>query len=177
MGLKPHVLATLAIAVVGLAAETATAQSVPCAQKSVDPSAIRTRQDMVAFVNCASEYLQENGTAEAARAFRQHERWRSGQFYVFVIELDPDDGFPSIVHPAQPEMEGRPSEPLIDAFGSDLLTEFHRVLGLSDRGWIYYSFTNPATASPEPSEKLGHGPQSRSGVRVPGVTQGISTFG
>ena len=122
----------------------------PCAEKSVHASAIRTREDIVAFVNCAYEYMVERGTAEAARAFHEDVRWRSGQFYMFVFQLDPSAGFARIVHPPNPEGEGVPWGPLVDLFGSDLLTEFHRVLGSAGSGWVYYSFLNPQTGLVEP---------------------------
>ena len=52
--------------------------------------------------------------------------------------------------PPDPSREGEPWGLLIDAFGNDYYKELTRVMGHSDEGWIYYSFTNPATGRDEP---------------------------
>ena len=123
----------------------------PCAQKTVHAAAIRTRQDVVAFANCAFEYVLEHGTAEAARAFREDARWRSGQFYIFVDELGKSGGENrAIVYPPDPSREGQPWGPLVDDFGTDLLDEFNRVMEAAGRGWVYYDFPNPETGLSEP---------------------------
>ena len=47
-----------------------------CSDDYVTASAIRTRGDIQAFVQCAAEYVMEQGTEEARRAFHEDERWR-----------------------------------------------------------------------------------------------------
>ena len=49
-----------------------------CADHSIVARAVRTQKDVQAFVQCAHEFVQEAGFAEARRAFHEDERWRSG---------------------------------------------------------------------------------------------------
>ena len=46
-------------------------EPVTCAEHSISASAVRTRQDAQAFVQCAYEYVQEEGFSEARRAFQR----------------------------------------------------------------------------------------------------------
>ncbi len=122
-----------------------------CADRSVVAGAVRTQGDVQAFVQCAYEYVQEMGFEEARRAFHEDERWRSGPTYLFVDEVTPMTAMAgSIVFPPDPSREGVPWGLLIDVFGNDYFKELHRVLSHSDEGWLYYSFTNPATGRDEP---------------------------
>ena len=122
-----------------------------CADKSVAASAVRTREDIRAFVRCAREYALENGTTEAYRAFHEDERWKSGQFYVFVTSLPTADrGNLTLVHAANPSLEGRIRMPLIDNFGNEFFAEQERLVNSYGGGWLYYTRTNPATGGNEP---------------------------
>ena len=127
----------------GAAAETPT----PCAQKPVAAAAIRSADDIEAFVQCAYEYLQEMGDVKAYRAFHNDARWKSGQFYVFVIHLDRRV---TPVFPPDPSREDRIWGDQIDSFGTDFFEEFRRIDTLTERGWLYYEFTNPETNLTEP---------------------------
>ena len=49
-----------------------------CADHSIVASAVRTTGDVEAFVQCAYEYVHEEGFDEARRAFNEDERWGSG---------------------------------------------------------------------------------------------------
>ena len=66
-----------------------SAEVVTCADHSIVASAVRTPGDVEAFVQCAYEYVQEEGFEEARRAFNEDERWRHGPIYVFVSEVTP----------------------------------------------------------------------------------------
>ena len=133
-----------------------------CASASVTAETIRDRADIRAFVECAHAYVMENGTEEAARAFREDEAWRSGSIYVFVDQQGASGSeATSYVFPPDPSREGQPWGPLVDEFGTDYFAETTRLLGVlggSARdgtagpaaGWMYYSFTNPATGRSEP---------------------------
>ena len=128
-----------------------SADSDTCADRSVTASAVRTLGDVQAFVQCAYELVQEMGAEEARRAFNQDERWKSGATYIFVDEVTPmTDMARAFVFPPDPSREGQPWGLLIDAFGNDYYKELTRVMGHSDEGWLYYSFTNPATGRDEP---------------------------
>ena len=71
--------------------------------------------------------------------------------YVFVDEVTPlSDLSRSFVYPPDPSREGLPWGLLIDAFGNDWYREQHRIVNSAGDGWIYYSFTNPATGRDEP---------------------------
>ena len=131
--------------------ESAIAQTRTCAEKSVVAGAVRTQDDVRAFVQCAYEFVREMGIEEARRAFNEDERWKSGPSYVFVDEVTPmTDMARAFVFPPDPTREGEPWGLLIDAFGNDYYKELTRVMGHSDEGWIYYSFTNPANGRDEP---------------------------
>ena len=124
---------------------------VSCDEKTVVASAVRTADDIQAFVQCAYELVQDVGFAEAYRAFHEDARWRSGPIYVFVAEVTPTtDMSRALVHPFRPEREGVPWGALIDRFGNDYFVELYRLLSNVSTGWIYYSFTNPATGRDEP---------------------------
>ena len=126
-------------------------QPVPCAEKSIVASAVRTPEDIEAFVQCAYEYVQDVGFAEARRAFHEDARWNSGPIYIFVDESTPMSGAArALVFPPDPSREGLPWGPLVDDFASDLAVEANRVASGFGEGWFYYGFTNPATGRAEP---------------------------
>ena len=126
-------------------------EPVPCADKSIVASAVRTLEDVQAFVQCAYEFVQEVGFEEARRAFHEGGRWRSGPTYVFVDEMTPVPGASrAFVYPPDPSLEGQLWGPLVDDFGTDLVLEIYRVATAFGKGWVYYSFLNPATGRDEP---------------------------
>ena len=49
-----------------------------CADRSIVAHAVRTTEDIQAFVQCAYEFVQDVGFAESRRAFNEDERWKSG---------------------------------------------------------------------------------------------------
>lgn len=127
------------------------AAATSCSDSYVTADSIRTRRDIQAFVECAAEYVMENGTTEASRAFIEDERWRLGPYYVFVDEIA-EDWAQSLVHVFPPDRsrEGRPWGGLVDNFGTDYFFELHRVMSIVDAGWLHYAFTNFATGREEP---------------------------
>ena len=126
------------------------AEPLSCADRSVTARAVRTTEDVKSFVQCAYEFAQEVGFAEARRAFHEDERWRSGPIYVFVDEVtEMKLDARAFIFPPDPSREGEPWGALIDAFG-DYYVELYRVMSAVDEGWIYYAFRNPATDREEP---------------------------
>ena len=124
-----------------------------CADRSITASAVRTPEDAQVFVQCAYEFVQEVGFAEAYRAFHEDERWRSGPIYISVDEVTSMAGTAvGFVFPPDPSTERIPGywEPLIDVFGNDWYKEQHRLMSNFGEGWMYYSFTNPETGRDEP---------------------------
>ena len=131
---------------------------VACAQKSVVASAVRTQGDVQAFVQCAYEFVQEVGFHEARQAFNEDDRWRSGPTYISVSEVTRVPGAArAFVFPPDPAREGVAWGPLVDDFGNDIILEAHRVVSSFGEGWIYYSFTNPATGRDEPKASYEKG--------------------
>ena len=81
--------------------------SLSCADKSIVASAVRTPEDVQAFVQCAYEFVQEVGFEEARRAFNEDARWRSGPIYISVSEVTPVPGAArAFVFPPDPAREG-----------------------------------------------------------------------
>ena len=119
-----------------------------CADRSVVASAVRTTENVQAFVQCAYELVQEVGFEEARRAFHEDERWKSGPTYVFVAEADPTERL--IVFPPDTLREELPLGPLVDVFGNEFFREGQRIVNNFGEGWLYYSFPNPATGRDEP---------------------------
>ena len=129
----------------------ATAEPLSCADRSIVASAVRTPEDVKAFVQCAYEFVQEVGFEESRRAFNEDERWKSGPIYIFVSEATPmSDQARLFVFPPARSREGSSLGLLIDAFGNDYYKEQHRIVSNFGAGWLYYSFTNPATGRDEP---------------------------
>ena len=149
---SPRLLCLLILLASILAAQDfGIAQTRTCAENSVVASAIRTRADVQAFVQCAYEYVQEMGTEAARAAFHEEGRWRSGAYYVFVDEVTPvRDAAQSFVYPPDPSREDTPWGLFIDAYGNDYYQELHRIMGIVEEGWLYYSITNPATGNDDP---------------------------
>ena len=122
-----------------------------CADRSIVASAVRTPEEVQAFVQCAYEFVHEAGFEKARRAFNEDERWKSGPIYIFVSEATPmSDQARLFVFPPARLREGSSLGLLIDAFGNDYYKEQHRIVSTFGEGWIYYSFTNPATGRDEP---------------------------
>ena len=128
------------------------AEPPPCSDKSVVAAAVRTREDVQAFVQCAYEFVQEVGIEEARRAFHEESQWRSGAVYVVVTEIAPTPGTArALVFPPNPAREGSEWGPLVDIFGNDRAVDLHRIVNEGfDAGWQYYSTRNPVTGSDEP---------------------------
>ncbi len=135
-----------------------TAEPPSCAEHSIVASAVRTLEDVEAFVQCAYEYVLEEGFVEARRAFNEDERWKHGPIYVFVDELPAmSDMSRAFVYPPDPSREGVSWGLVIDVYGNDIVREFTRVVGSFGEGWIYYSFKNPATDREEPKASYAKG--------------------
>lgn len=131
-----------------------SAMRTSCEDRVVTAGAIRTREQVQAFVQCAAEYAMEHGTEEARRAFNEDAVWRHRELqdiYVFVDAIKPS-GTEAVtyVFPPEPAREGTAWGNSIDDFGTDYFFELHRILSVVDSGWIYYSFTNSTTGLRQP---------------------------
>ena len=145
----PYPLIPLILMIVAQA--FATAEPLSCADRSIVASAVHTPEDVKSFVQCAYEFVQEMGFEESRRAFNEDERWKSGPIYIFVSEATPmSDQARLFVFPPARSREGSSLGLLIDDFGNDYYKEQHRIVSSFGAGWLYYSFTNPATGRDEP---------------------------
>ncbi len=131
--------------------QPAVAEHPSCADRPVMAGAVSTRADVRSFVQCAYEHVLEVGFEAARQAFHDDERWKSGPMYVFVAEVTTmSDQARVFVFPPDPAREAGPFGQVIDAWGNDVFREFHRIATRFDEGWVYYSFTNPATGDDAP---------------------------
>ncbi len=146
-----RLLILLLIPLLGATPAFGATEPVSCADQSVVASAVRTMEDVRPFVQCAYEFAQEMGLEEARRAFNEDERWKSDPIYVFISESTPlSDQARHFVFPPEPSREGTSRGLLIDVFGNDYYKEQNRITSGFGEGWIFYSFTNPATGRDEP---------------------------
>ena len=128
-----------------------TDEPLSCADHSIVARAVRTPQDVQAFVQCAHEFVQEVGFEQARQSFHEDERWRSGPIYVVVSEIATIPAMArAFVFPPDPSREGSLWGPLVDAFGNDFVAELHRIVSGFGGGWFHYSFINPVTGREEP---------------------------
>ncbi len=122
-----------------------------CAENYVTARAMRTREDLPAFVRCAAAYVLEHGEAEARRAFHEDGHWNHGEVHVFVHSLEPSgDTLRTRVFPLDPSLEETVRGRSIDGFGTDYSSELHRLLSLVDEGWIYHALMDAATGVRQP---------------------------
>ena len=113
--------------------------SLSCADKSIVASAVRTQEDVQAFVQCAYEFVQEVGFVQARQAFHEDARWRHGPIYVFVDEIIADtDIARAFIFPPDTAREGEPWGALIDVWGNDYYEEAYRLISHFGEGWLYY---------------------------------------
>ena len=117
---------------------TLRAEPLSCADRSITARAVRTTEDVQAFVQCAYEFVQEVGFEDTRRAFHEDERWKSGSIYVFVDELPAmSDMSRAFVYPPDPSRERTPWGLLIDVYGNNIVRNFTRVVGSFGEGWVY----------------------------------------
>lgn len=123
-----------------------------CAEDYVTARAVRSREELPAFVQCAAEYARKHGEVEARRAFYEDAHWKHGQVHVFVHGLEPSGhDMLTLVFPPDPSREGTVRNRSMGQFGTDYSFELHRLLSLVDEGWIYYAPTDPTTGLRQPT--------------------------
>ncbi|MDE0261944.1 MAG: hypothetical protein OXJ37_06015 [Bryobacterales bacterium] len=122
-----------------------------CSDRRISANAIRTLDDVRAFVECAKQYLDENGPEESLRAFNEAGRWKHGSIYVFVVEISPSgETARRFVFPPDPSAQGKVRGESLDDFGTDLYAEIHRIMRDRGSGWTYYSNPHPVTGKRSP---------------------------
>lgn len=125
-----------------------------CSDNLITAAAVRTRRDIEALVDCAAEYIAEQGTEEAYRSFHDDPRWEHPEHYVFVRLLEqPGERSRLVAYPPDRSREGIPGTSLHDvseSLTSDYMRELHRITDILDSGWIHYYFINRETGTVEP---------------------------
>ena len=126
-----------------------------CAEDYVTARAVRSREELPAFVQCAAEYTRKHGEVEARRAFYEDVHWKHGQVHVFVHGLEPS-GYDTLTHvfPPDPSREGTVRNRSMDQVGTDYSFELHRLLSLVDEEWIDYAPTDPTTGLRQPKSSF-----------------------
>ena len=125
-----------------------------CSDNFITVTAVRTRRDIQALVNCAAEYIAVHGTEEAYRSFHEDPRWDHPEYYVFVRLLEQaGERSRLLAYPPDRTREGIPGVSLHEVSESvvgDYLRELHRITDTVDSGWVHYYFINRETRLIEP---------------------------
>ena len=146
-----HLLVLAALILFGAVGPVTAHGPTACSDRYISAAAIRTQSDIQAFVECAKEFVEEQGTEEATHAFHEDEFWNHGSIYVFVDGIaESGTEAMTFVYPPDPSREGMPWGEAIDDFGTDLFYEVYRMMQSADAGWTYYSITNPETGVTSP---------------------------
>lgn len=103
-----------------------------------------SREDLVSYVDRAAQLVAREGTAACATLGQS--RWTSGDWYVFVNDVDRDT---VVCHPTLPA--GQNMAEVRDANGKYLTREMKAaVAGAGGRGWVDYVWPRPGQTQPEP---------------------------
>lgn len=103
-------------------------------------------RDLVALVNDAAELIRDKGEDVFADFREPASRWRSGEKYVFVLDLDGN----MVVHP-DPSMEGKNQLELKDIDGRPIIRGLLDVAGVvpgKPEGWYHYQWPVPGGLLP-----------------------------
>jgi len=96
-------------------------------------------------VNDAAHLLRQKGEAAFPVLMEKGSRWRSGELYVFVIDLK---GF-CFVH-EDPSLVGKNINDLKDPSGKPIIQWFIRkALGPTQSGWTHYRWVKPGDSVPQ----------------------------
>jgi hypothetical protein len=103
-----------------------------------------TREDLVAYVERAGALVEREGAVAACTAFHEP-RWRGGEWYVFVNEIDNV----LVCHPERPDLVGGDQTNLRDVNGVYLAREMSsRAADPDGRGWVEYMWPRPGETEP-----------------------------
>lgn len=101
-----------------------------------------SRDELVRYVNRAADLVARQG--EGACATLAEPQWRSGEWYIFVSNVETD----AIV--CHPTMVGQSTAVLRDVNGKYMGREMETVAtGPQGRGWVDYMWPRPGQTTPE----------------------------
>ena len=117
--------------------------------KSPEPKSDEAKQ-IEELVNNAVALVDGKGK-EAFVQFRKKEsEWFADETYIFVSDMKGTN----IVHPSQPELEGKNTIDLKDVNGKAFIQEMIEVAKTKGSGWVDYMWPKPGET--EPSKKLSY---------------------
>lgn len=122
-----------------------------------------TRADLEAYVRRAADVVRERGGAGACEALAQP-AWMSGDYYIFVNELDTNV---AVCHPLRPDFVGQNQDNLRDANGRDVTREMRTAVTSAGSGWVDYVWPRPGQTNPIPKSAFvvrATGPDGKSYV-------------
>ena len=117
-----------------------------CSSSRVRASLVYTYADIEQFVRCAELELKQRGLV-ALHEFRTKPRWNSGPTYLGLVDRET---LVSVVHGANPALEGQALGTLVDSTGFAFMEESAAIAEVFGDGYVYYEFANPSTGVTEP---------------------------
>jgi signal transduction histidine kinase len=116
-----------------------------CAATLAPAWAAHSREDAVALVRRAAEFLHSHDRATAFAAFSDpNGAFRDGDLYLYVLDAA-DPGLTMMAHGSNPSLIGRPQRDMVDADGYDFNARTIVLANTQGEGWINYKWPNPAT--------------------------------
>ncbi|HEX9743435.1 MAG TPA: cache domain-containing protein, partial [Nitrospiraceae bacterium] len=97
------------------------------------------KQEIVTLVEEAAALVSSEGDAAFAKLQDPNGKWRKGDDYVFISNMDGTILF----HPVSPEMVGKNHLELRDDNGKAFLREMLEVVKKSESGWVEYMWPKP----------------------------------
>jgi cytochrome c len=133
----------LAAAVSTVHAETATGSNSPAVKTS---SGSTPSQELIAFVDSAAAYAQQNGKEKALQEFNNKEgQFVRGQLYIFADDFSGVN----LAHPMRPDFVGKSQLDIKDANDVAFIKNMIAIAKTSGSGLTYYIFANPADNNKE----------------------------
>ena len=117
-----------------------------CSPGRVRASRVFTNADVERFVRCAELELKRRGLV-VLHEFRTDPRWISGPTYLGLVDRET---LVSVVHGANPALEGQALGALVDSAGFAFMQESAAIAEHFGDGYVYYEYANPATGAVEP---------------------------
>lgn len=121
---------------------------VPALAAAASPAAAPAAQDAVALVEQGAAFLRMHGKAELIRRINA----RDPMFYRGALYLHMRDARTGIVlaHPVHRWLVGQDLLDLPDAGGKKYRREIIELAATQGKGWVAYTYKNPADGHPEP---------------------------
>jgi hypothetical protein len=133
-------LPVLAMSLLLVACGGSTSSTTSPAAVSPSPSAALTQADVVAFVQKAVAYADQNGKEAALAAFSDpNGEFVDGELYIFAYDYSGKN----LAHGQDPTLVGRQLMGLTDPQGKPIIKEFVGIAKKGD-GWLAYCWANPA---------------------------------